>query len=152
MNPKIKWAALVSFGLLGVILVYVYLLSPTARVKRTIASAERAFEQRRIDDFMNAVSKTYSDENALTYSDIQDGAEEAFASFESFKITLDKMDVTVEGWTARCSFLATVVANTREKEKFLAAGTPESGQRFDLALRYEDGVWRVVEARGYPRP
>ncbi|MEW6363419.1 MAG: hypothetical protein AB1714_02140 [Acidobacteriota bacterium] len=152
MNPKIRLAAVASAVVLGAVVGYLYFFSTEAVVKRTIRSAANAFENRALDDFMDAVSKDYTDEYQLSYGDISEGASEACATFEGFKVTLEKMEVVVEGSEARASMLVTVVATTKDREKWMVLGRPDSGQPADLRLRLEGKRWRVVRATGVPQP
>ncbi len=154
MNPKIRLMAVFSACLLGGIAGYAYFFSSKAIIRRAIASSKQSFEKRHMAGFMEIISKNFSDENGFSSADIQEGTGQAFSSFESFKITLENMEITIiDKKTARCTCLATVVATTHEKEKYLVLGTTESGQRIDLDLLKEsDGHWRVVRARGYARP
>lgn len=151
MNPRIRIAALLSAVALGGIVAYHYLFDPAGAVKRSVQSAARAFENRNLDGFMAAVSRAYADDQTMTYDGIRDAASEAFQTFEAFNVTLEKIEISVDGSTARCTMLATVVATTRDREKYMAIGTPESGQRLELEMHKEDGKWRLTAAQGYAR-
>ncbi|MBI2839061.1 MAG: nuclear transport factor 2 family protein [Acidobacteria bacterium] len=151
MNPRIRLAALLSALALGGIVAYQYLFDPAAAVKRAVQAAAGAFENRNLDGFMAAVSRNYADDQSMTYDGVREAASEAFQAFEAFNVTLEKVEITVDGSTARFTALATVVATTRDREKYMAIGTPESGQRLELELHKEDGTWRVTSAHGYAR-
>ncbi len=74
------------------------------------------------------------------------------ARIGSFKATLEKLEVVVEDGGARASMLVTVVATTKDREKWMVLGRPDSGQPVELRLKLEGKRWRVVNATGLPQP
>lgn len=151
MNPKIRMTALAAALLVGGGLAYHFFFGTEAVIKRTIRRTGHAFEERRLPELMSVIARSYIDDQGSTYEDIQSGASEAFAQFESFTVTLEKLEVAVHGDRAHCTFLATVVTTTRDREKYMALGTPESGQPMELDLVKEGKTWHIIRAQGYTR-
>lgn len=153
MNPKIRIAAVAAALVAAAFLFHNYYLSPEAAVKRVVRSAAAAFEQKDADGFVSTVSRDYADDQGLAFADIESSLTRAFAAFETYNITIEKLEARVSGTTANAAMLVTLVVTTKDKEKYMAMGTPESGQRISVDLRREqDGQWRVTRVTGYTRP
>ena len=139
-----KGAAVIGFAaalLLGYVL-WERALSPGARARRTLEGAAAAAESVDLEAFLSFLSSDYSDFMHPERAAFEGALEESFQRVDRMNVTLDSMEIEVQGSEARASFGAVVVA-IRGEERLVVVGQPFQPERFQAYLRREDGGWRI---------
>jgi hypothetical protein len=69
-------------------------------------------------------------------------ARESFGRIDRLNVTVDTIEIDVEGTEARATFDAVVVA-IRGEERYVVLGTPFEPERLNARLRREGGGWKI---------
>ena len=139
-----KGAAVIGFAaalLLGYVL-WERALSPEARVRRSLEEAAAAAKSADLEAFVSFFSSDYSDFMHPERAAFERSLQESFHRVDRMNVTLDSMEIEVQGSEARASFGAVVVA-IRGEERRVVVGRPFEPERFRADLRREDEGWKI---------
>jgi hypothetical protein len=139
-----KGAAVIGFAaalLLGYV-AWERALSPEARVRRTLEGAAAAAEAVDLEAFLSFFSSDYSDFMHPERAAFEGALERSFRRVDRMNVTLDSMEIEVQGSEARASFGA-VVVGIRGEERLVVVGQPFQPERFRARLRREDEGWKI---------
>jgi hypothetical protein len=117
-------------------------LSPEARVRRTLESASAAAEVADVDALLSHFSTDYADFMHASREAFEAMARESFGRVDRLNVTVDTVEIEVEGTEARATFDALVVA-IRAEERYVVLGTPFQPERLNAYLRREGGAWKI---------
>ncbi len=118
-------------------------LSPQARVERAIKSAAAAAENVDAATFLSYFAADYSDYlhgDRLAFSE---RVEDAFSRVDRLNVTVQAVEVEVEGEEATARFELVVVA-VRGEDRIIALGTPFQPELVVARLQRERSAWTIV--------
>ncbi len=141
---RARAAAIVGFAaalLLGYVAWDRY-LSPEARVRRTLESAAAAAEAVDVEALLSHFSSDYADFMHASRGAFEATTRESFGRVDRLNVTVDTLEIDVEGTEASVTFDAVVVA-IRGEERYVVVGTPFEPERLNAHLRREEGGWKV---------
>jgi hypothetical protein len=140
-----RGVAVIAFAaaLLVTYVLWERVLSPEARVRRTLDSAAIAAERADIDGLLSYVSSGYQDFLHPDRSGFEVTAREGFDRVDRLNVTLDPVETEVNGSDARVVLDAVVVA-IRGEERYVVLGTPFEPERLTVRLKREAGGWRIA--------
>jgi hypothetical protein len=117
-------------------------LSPEARVRRTLQSAAAAAEAADVEALLSHFSSDYADFTHASRAAFEAMARESFGRVDRLNVTVDTVEIDVEGTEARATFDALVVA-VRGEERYVVLGTPFQPERLNAHLRRDGGGWKI---------
>lgn len=145
---------LIVVGVLAVPLAFFlweWVLSPEARVTRTLKAVAAAAEAADADEFLSHLSEDYTDYLHPDRETLSERLREGFDRIDRLNVTLSSIDVDASGAEATARFDLVVVA-IRGEERYVAVGTPFDPER--LTARFEKtDRWRMTGVeRGVTTP
>jgi hypothetical protein len=117
-------------------------LSPEARVRLALSAAAAAAEEADVETFLGFFSSDYEDFMNANRAALEATVRESFGRVDRMNVTLDPIELEVQGAEARVTFDAVVVA-IRGEERYVVLGAPFQPERLNARLRREDGGWRI---------
>jgi hypothetical protein len=117
-------------------------LSPEARVKRTLQSAADAVEAGDVETFLSRVSDDYEDVMHPDRASLEARLREGLERVDRLNVTLQAIEVEVDGERAAASFDLVVVA-IRGEERYVVVGTPFEPDKVRANLERNGGLWLI---------
>jgi hypothetical protein len=117
------------------------------RVRKVIAAAEKAVEQKKISAVQEHLSRSYRDPQGHDYDGIRGLLAFYFFRHRAVSVYIPAVEVTVSGPAATARFQAILTGRGLDGES--AGGIlPDAlgAYDFDVSLRNEEGQWKVVSA------
>lgn len=122
---------------------WTWFLSPEAQVKNVIHSAAAAAEDVDTETFLTYFASDYSDYLHADRGALADRVDEAFSRVDRLNVTVQSIDVTVDGNSAAARFELVVVA-FRGDDRFVAVGTPFQPEVVAATLKHDGSSWKLV--------
>lgn len=150
-----KKKVVIVFILVGVVAGYFvakkWPVSEETRVRKVIASFERAAEAENLRECMSHISRDYSDEMGFDYRSAMFLGKDIFNTYDDIFIHVKGLKIEVKDKLAKATFVATVFATrsgTQQREDMLRE---RGSDRFIVSFRKEEGGWKVwsCEVPGY---
>jgi hypothetical protein len=117
------------------------------RIRKVIAAAQKAVEQKKILAVQEHLSRSYRDPQGYDYDGIRGLLAAYFFRHQAVSVYIPAMEVTVNGPAATARFQAVLTGRGLDGE---SAGIilPDAlgAYDFELSLRDEEGTWKVVSA------
>ena len=117
-------------------------LSPEARVRRALFAAAEAAEAADLPTFLSFFSSDYTDFMNSNRAAFEANLTESFDRVERMNVTLDLVEIEVEGTEAQVTLDAVVVA-IRGEQRYVVLGAPFEPERLKSHLRREGGGWKI---------
>lgn len=150
---KKGWAIVV--GAAAIVVFYfswTMFLSPEARVERAIEAAAAAAERVDAATFLSHFAPDYSDYMHGDRDTFAERIEDGFARVDRLNVTVQAMDVSVDGGSATARFELVVVA-VRGEDRMIALGTPFQPELVAAHLRRDGSAWGITRVeRGIASP
>lgn len=150
---KKGWAIVV--GAAAIVVFYfswTMFLSPEARVERTVESAAASAERVDTETFLSHFASDYSDYLHGDRAAFAERVGEAFARVDRLNVTVQAMNVSVDGLAATAHFELVVVA-VRGEDRMIALGTPFQPELVTAHLERNGSAWVISRVeRGIASP
>jgi hypothetical protein len=118
-------------------------LSPEARVERIIDGAAAAAESVDTAAFLSHFDASYSDYLHGDRATFAERIEDAFARVDRLNVTVQAMEVEVDGDTATATFELVVVA-FRGDDRMVVVGTPFQPEIVIATLAHDGAAWTIA--------
>jgi len=137
--------ALVSFSL--VFISGCHLETEQDRVRKVIATIQKAAEEKDIRKVVNSLSKTYSDPQGFTYDTIKGLLLGYFFRHQNIHVYITNLDVTVDDSVGRAVFQAVLSGGNKTGSATDILPEALGMYVFDASFKKEDGEWKVSSAK-----
>ena len=147
------WAIVgVAVAIVGLYFSWTMYLSPQARVERSLDAAVAAAEVVDAATFLSFFDTGYTDYLHADKSVFSERIENAFERVDRLNITVQAMDVVVDGDAAEARFELVVVAFSGE-DRLVVVGTPFQPELVIATLSRVGSAWKIVRVdRGIAEP
>jgi len=142
---RIMALTLVSFLL--VLIPVCYLETEQDRVRKVIATIQKAAEEKDIRKVVNSLSKTYSDPQGFTYDTIKGLLLGYFFRHQNIHVYITNLDVTVDDSVGRAVFQAVLSGGNKTGSATDILPEALGMYAFDASFKKEDGEWKVSSAK-----
>ena len=145
------WAFVgIAVAIVGFYFSWTMYLSPQARVERTIDAATAAAEVTDAGTFLSYFDAGYTDYLHADKTMFRERIEDAFSQVDRLNVTVQAMDVSVEGDEAEARFELVVVA-FRGEDRLVVVGTPFQPELVIATLSKDGSAWKIARVdRGIP--
>lgn len=119
-----------------------WVLSPRARIQRTLSAVAEAAEATDVDRFVSHLTEDYHDDLNPTREALADRLREGFARVDRTNVTVSAVDVAAKGDEATVRFDLVVVA-IRGEERYVVLGTPFEPEKVTARFVKEADGWKI---------
>lgn len=151
MRDRGRLLLVIVSGLLLGFFAWEWYLSPEARVRRFLARAAKAAEEKDAARLRSCLSTEFSSDRGLDYASLADRVERGFTQVDRLNVTLENARVEVESDSATATFDLTVVA-VRGQERYLLVGAPMQPEKLVTQLIREGGEWKILRVESASPP
>jgi hypothetical protein len=147
------WAIVgAAIAIVGLYFSWTMFLSPEARVERTIDSATAAAEATDAAAFLSHFDAGYSDYLHADRATFDERIRDALSRVDRLNVTVQALEVEVDGDRATARFELVVVA-FRGEDRLVVVGTPFQPEIVLATLHHDGSAWKLARVeRGLPEP
>ena len=117
------------------------------KVKKVVATVQKAAEEKDIKTINNSISKAYSDPQGNNSGSINRLLVAYFYQYPKISVYITKLDVSVTGATARAVFEAVLTSKGAAGSAPAILPDALGAYAFDVTLSKESDGWKAVSAR-----
>lgn len=138
------WAIVaVAVAIVGFYVSWTVYLSPQARVKRTLDAAVASAEVVDAANFLSHFDPGYTDYLHAERAIFDERIEDAFGRVDRLNVTVQDMNVVVDGDEAEARFELVIVA-FRGEDRLVVVGTPFQPELVIATLSKVGSAWKIV--------